>query len=168
MSRLTKSRKKEIERKFLIINSSWNKGFEGVSYRQGYLSTDPERTVRIRLEGKVGKLTIKGKKVGISADELEYKIPTTDATFLLDNICIQPTIKKKRFKIKYDKVIWEVDVFEGENKGLVLAEVELKNPNQKLKLPKWIGKEVTSDLRFRNSNLVGNPFNKWKTQIKKL
>lgn len=155
----------EIERKFLVKNNDWQHGSHGVVYQQGYLSTESPRTVRIRLEGKVGKLAIKGKKKGISGDEFEYDIPAKDAKYMLRNLCKQPIILKKRYKIHYKGMIWEVDVFEGENKGLVIAEVELSSPDQKIKIPKWIGKEVTRDRRFRNSNLITHPFSMWKNEL---
>lgn len=160
-----KSKRIEIERKFLVKNNLWKKGARGINFQQGYLSTESFRTVRVRLEGKAGKLTIKGKKIGIAGDEFEYDIPISDAKYLLDNICIQPIIYKKRFRIPFEKLIWEVDIFEGENKGLILAEIELKSINQKIKLPDWIGKDVTHDRRFRNANLVKNPFSRWKHEL---
>lgn len=159
------SKRLEIERKFLVKNNCWRKGVKGVIYQQGYLSTDSSRTVRVRLEGKLGKLTIKGKKIGIAGDEFEYDIPTNDAKYLLDNLCKKPSIKKTRYRIPFEGLVWEVDVFEGENKGLVLAEIELKSDHQKFKTPSWIGIEVTQDRRFRNSNLVANPFSKWKDKL---
>ena len=159
------SKRLEIERKFLVTNNGWRKEAKGVIYHQGYLSTDSSRTVRVRLEGKLGKLTIKGKKIGIAGDEFEYDIPANDAKYLLDNLCKKPTIKKTRYKIPFEGLIWEVDVFEDENKGLVIAEVELKSADQKFIIPSWIGKEVTQDRRFRNANLVANPFSKWKDKL---
>ena len=159
------SKRLEIERKFLVKNNAWQKGVKGIDYQQGYLSTDSSRTVRVRLEGKLGKLTIKGKKIGISGDEFEYDIPANDAQYLLDNLCKKPTINKTRYKIPFKGLVWEVDVFYGQNKGLVIAEVELKSTEQKFKIPKWIGKEVTQDRRFRNANLVANPFSKWKDKL---
>lgn len=161
-----KSKRIEIERKFLVKNKHWQLGTKGVEYHQGYLSTNSFRTVRVRLEGKQGKLTIKGKKIGIAGDEFEYDIPSDDAKYLLENLCKKNTIKKIRYRILYDNLIWEVDVFRGENKGLVLAEVELKKVNQKFNIPSWIGKEVTHDRRFRNANLVANPFSRWKNKLK--
>jgi adenylate cyclase len=160
------SRRLEIERKFLVKNKNWQRNTKGTDYRQGYLSTDPSRTVRVRLEGKIGKITIKGKKVGIAGDEFEYDIPIKEAKYLLDKLCKKPTIKKKRYKIPFAGLVWEVDVFEGKNKGLVIAEVELKSADQIIKLPDWVGKEVTRDRRFRNANLVKNPFSKWKYELK--
>jgi len=159
------SKRLEIERKFLVKNNGWQKEVKGVKYQQGYLSTDSSRTVRVRLEGKLGKLTIKGKKTGIAGDEFEYDIPANDAKYLLVHLCKKPTINKTRYRVPFENLIWEVDVFEGENKGLVIAEVELKSADQKFKPPSWIGKEVTQDRRFRNANLVANPFSKWKNKL---
>ncbi|NWF89158.1 MAG: CYTH domain-containing protein [Ignavibacteriaceae bacterium] len=158
-------KKIEIERKFLVKNNLWRKDARGIIFWQGYLSTDSLRTVRIRLEGKVGKITIKGKKRGITGDEFEYDIPANDAKYLLKKLCIQPTIKKKRYKVPHGSLVWDVDVFQGMNKGLVIAEIELKKANQKIELPNWIGKEVTNDKRFRNANLVTNPYFKWKKDL---
>lgn len=165
MLKSAKLKRIEIERKFLVKNNQWKKGVKGEIFRQGYLSTDPFKTVRVRQEGKFGKLTIKGRKIGIVGDEFEYDIPLKDAKYLLSSICMQPIIHKKRYKIPFEGLIWEIDVFEGENKGLVLAEIELKTSKQKIKLPSWISKEVTFDGRFRNANLVANPFSKWKDEL---
>ena len=159
------SKRLEIERKFLVKNNGWQKGVKGIIYQQGYLSTDSSRTVRVRLEGKLGKLTIKGKKTGIAGDEFEYDIPVNDAKYLLDHLCKKPTIKKTRYRVPFENLIWDVDVFKGENKGLVIAEVELKYADQKFKTPSWIGIEVTQDRRFRNANLIANPFSKWKDKL---
>jgi adenylate cyclase len=160
------SKRLEIERKFLVKNNAWRKGAKGIDYQQGYLSTDSPRTVRVRLEGRFGKLTIKGKKKGIAGDEFEYDIPANDAKYLLRNLCKQPIIQKKRYKIPFEGLVWEVDVFYGQNKGLVIAEVELESIEQNFNIPKWIGKEVTQDRRFRNANLVTHPYPKWKHEIK--
>jgi len=156
----------EIERKFLVKNFDWKRKSNGVVYQQGYLSNDSSRTVRIRLEGKVGKLTIKGRKTGLSGDEFEYDLPVKDAKYLLRNLCKQPTILKKRYKVHFNGLVWEVDVFEGENKGLIIAEVELNSADQKIKIPKWVGKEVTRDRRFRNANLVTHPYPNWRHELK--
>lgn len=152
---------KEIERKFLINGKTWEKRDAGIFYRQGYLSTERNRSVRIRAgEGK-GYLTIKGETHGSVRDEFEYEIPFEDANELLRNFCRKPLIEKRRYKIKYGGLTWEVDEFEGENKGLILAEVELTAEDQRIELPPWIGKEVTGDAKYYNVNLVKNPFSKW-------
>lgn len=152
----------EIERKFLLKNQNW-KAFSdsGTEIKQGYLSTEKERTVRIRIRGDKGILTIKGATVGMSRLEFEYEIPIFDARELI-LLCKKPIIEKTRFLLKADELTWEIDIFSGENKGLEIAEVELNTENQTVNLPDWIGEEVTSDSRYYNSNLVKNPFKNWK------
>ena len=152
---------KEIERKYLVKNNAWKKMANGTSYRQGYLSTAKERTVRVRLIGNKGYLTIKGITVGATRVEYEYDIPVNDASDMLAKLCEQPLIEKNRYKIEYAGLTWEVDEFFGENEGLVIAEVELESEDQKIEFPEWIGEEVTTDLRYFNSNLTKNPYRKW-------
>ena len=152
---------KEIEFKFLVTSDEWRKGARGTAYHQGYLSTDPDRVVRVRLEGEIGKLTVKGKRVGPEAAEFEYEIPAADAEFLLENLCIKPVIEKTRYKINFAGNLWEVDEFHGINKGLILAEIEVESKDQEFQKPEWIGEDVTKDPRYRNANLVANPYSKW-------
>lgn len=151
----------EIERKFLVRDSLWKSLAEGVLYRQGYLSIDGARTVRVRVIGEEGFLTIKGPTVGISRLEFEYEVPVSDARQLLDVLCEQPIIEKFRFRIEHDRCVWEVDEFLGVNEGLVVAEVELEHADQIVNLPEWIGEEVSEDPRYFNSNLVKTPFSVW-------
>lgn len=152
---------KEIERKFLVVGDTWRALAKGTRYRQGYLSTVKERTVRVRTIDDMGFLTIKGVTVGASRLEFEYDIPVKDATQLLDEICEKPIIDKHRYKIQYEGLVWEVDEFHGENEGLIVAEVELGSEDQQFKKPDWTGEEVTSDTRYFNSNLIRHPFTKW-------
>jgi CYTH domain-containing protein len=152
---------KEIECKFLVTGEEWREKSKGIFYRQGYLSTDVSSSVRIRTVAEKGYLTIKGKTHGAVREEFEYEIPVEDANRLLDNFCKKPLIVKRRYKINFGGLIWEVDEFEGENTGLTIAEVELENENEKIELPDWIGKEVTGDPKYYNVNLVRNPFSKW-------
>lgn len=151
---------KEIERKFLVSGDAWRALAAGVRYRQGYLSTVKERTVRVRTVDERGYLTVKGITVGASRLEFEYEIPTADAASLLE-LCEQPLVEKVRYKIPQDGVIWEVDEFEGVNRGLIVAECELQSEDQALTPPEWIGKEVTGDPRYFNSNLISHPFSMW-------
>ena len=151
----------EIERKFLIQNDDWRNLALGTVYRQGYLATDAARTVRVRIAGNSAYLTIKSASVGISRAEFEYEIPIADAAQMLDTLCDRPLIEKTRYKIQHQGMLWEVDEFDGENRGLILAEVELTDPNQALVLPDWIGQEVSDDPRYFNSNLVKHPFQSW-------
>lgn len=152
----------EIERKFLVQGEAWRSLAEGVLYRQGYLSREVNRTVRVRVAGDRGYLTIKGASNGISRAEYEYAIPLLDAAELLDTLCQRPLIEKKRYRIPWGNVIWEVDEFFGENQGLILAEVELSHADQALELPDWIGAEVSHDPRYFNANLVKYPFQRWQ------
>ena len=164
----------EIERKFLVKddgsgdagNAGWRTD-QGLLYRQGYLSTDKARTVRVRLVASEatgeawGYLTIKGKSTGASRAEYEYPIPAADASELLDTLCHQPLIEKIRHRISVGDDIWEVDEFLGVNAGLVIAEIELAAVDQPFAHPDWVGSEVTDDPRYYNSNLVAQPFSQW-------
>ncbi len=152
---------KEIERKFLVIKEKWQPDSEGKQYRQGYLSTAKERVVRVRVADGKGFLTIKGKTEGFSRAEFEYEIPLKDAEVLLNTLCERPLIEKLRYQMEYEGTLWEVDVFLGENQGLVVAEVELKSETQSFVLPQWIGEEVSLDPRYYNVNLLKRPFTKW-------
>ena len=151
---------KEIERKYLVRGDAWRHLAQGVRYRQGYLSTVKERTVRVRTVAERGYLTIKGVTVGATRDEFEYEIPLGDAALLLE-MCEPPLVEKVRYKIPFGGLVWEVDEFEGANRGLVVAECELASEDQRIELPPWIGEEVTVDPRYFNSNLIAHPFSKW-------
>ncbi len=150
----------EIERKFLIKDGLLKLSGKGKKIKQGYLSVDPARTVRVRMTDSEAFLTIKGKPEGIARIEMEYEIPVNDAEVLL-KMCLYYPVEKTRFKEKNGEMTWEIDVFEGENKGLILAEIELDHEDQRIDLPGWIGEEVSSDSRFYNSSLCKKPFSKW-------
>ena len=150
---------KEIERKFMVKKGVW-RDKKATKYRQGYLSTVKERTVRVRTIEDKGYLTIKGISIGASRMEFEYEIPRQDADSLLD-ICEKPLIEKNRYKVENGSFVWEVDEFIGENQGLIVAELELENEGQYFPRPDWIGEEVTGDPRYFNANLVKNPYSKW-------
>lgn len=152
---------KEIERKFLPRNDGWRAGAPGVRYRQAYLSTEPQRTVRVRRAGDQAYLTIKGKSVGAARLEYEYPIPVQDADEMLDGLCLKPVIEKTRYRVEHGGLTWEVDEFEGVNAGLVIAEVELESEDQAVELPDWVGEEVTGDQRYYNASLIANPFSTW-------
>jgi adenylate cyclase len=153
---------KEIERKFLVKGDAWRGKDKGKHYRQGYLSTVKERTVRVRTVGdNKGYITVKGITVGDTRSEYEYEIPVADANEMLDRLCERPLIEKTRYRIPQDSVTWEIDEFEGDNHGLITAEVELKDEHQEVKLPEWIDKEVGDDPRYFNANLVAKPFTTW-------
>jgi CYTH domain-containing protein len=151
----------EIERKFLTKSDAWRSQARGRFYRQGYLSTAKERTVRIRTIKNEGYITVKGIAKGAARAEYEYEIAVTDANEMLDTLCEQPIIEKMRYEIEHNELIWVVDEFDGVNKGLILVEVELSDENQKIALPDWVGAEVTGDPNYFNSNLIRNPYLKW-------
>jgi adenylate cyclase len=151
----------EIERKFLVRGERWKTLAQGVLLRQGYLSSSPEGTVRVRIEGESAMLTIKGKSSGATRSEWEYPIPLADAQTFLDTLCERPIIEKKRYRIPFEDMVWEVDEFLGENAGLVVAEIELATENQSFAKPDWIADEVTHDVRYFNSSLIRNPYSRW-------
>ena len=151
----------EIERKFLVTNDHWRTDDPGLRLRQGYIPTQDARTVRVRVAGTQGYLTLKGPAVGMVRSEFEYPIPLEDAETILSTLCQPPLIEKQRYRIPLDDVVWEVDEFFGANAGLIIAEVELTSPDQPVTLPDWIGEEVTYDLRYSNSNLARHPFTDW-------
>ena len=152
---------KEIERKFLLVGDAWRELAKGTHYRQGYLNSTKERTVRVRTIAAKGFLTIKGITVGATRVEYEYEIPHADCTAMLDDLAEKPIIEKKRYKIPMDGFVWEVDEFFGVNEGLVVAEIELESEDQAFEKPHWVGEEVTGDPRYFNSNLVRNPYTTW-------
>ena len=157
----------EIERKFLVRKEVWkNQPKDGQVYRQGYLNSVKERTVRVRIANNKGFLTVKGLSRGATRLEFEYEIPVEDAQKLLD-LCEKPLIEKTRFKIEHGGFVWEVDEFFGENEGLILAEIELESEDQTFSKPDWLAEEVTDDPRYFNANLVQHPYSAWaerKTQ----
>ena len=154
----------EIERKYLVKGEDWRVPGTGVPYRQGYLSTAPERTVRVRLIRDKGYLTIKGISVGASRAEYEYEIPAGEASEMLDNLCERPLIEKTRYRLEHHGLTWEVDEFDGDNAGLIVAEVELDDEDQAITLPDWVGKEVTGERRYYNASLIAEPYTGWSVK----
>lgn len=152
----------EIERKFLLTGDDWRSLGEPVLLRQGYLSSQPDRVVRVRVEGARATMTIKGRSSGATRGEWEYEIPLADANELLDQLCEKPVIEKYRRRISHAELTWEVDEFLGANQGLVVAEVELESDDQQFDQPSWIGTEVTDDPRYYNSSLIRLPFSQWQ------
>ena len=153
----------EIERKFLVQSEE----FKAISFAkneisQGYLNSNPERTVRVRIKGNQGYLTIKGKgnETGMSRLEWEMEIPVDEAKMLL-NLCESGVISKMRYEVKFGNHVYEVDEFFGENEGLVLAEIELKSEDETFEKPDWLGEEVTNNEKYYNSYLSKNPFKNW-------
>jgi adenylate cyclase len=151
----------EIERKYLLKEDSWRNLAEGTVYCQGYIATQDKTTVRVRIVGQQGYLTIKGPSIAYSRLEFEYPIPVQDAQEMLNTLCQRPFIEKIRYKIAWGGLIWEIDEFQGLNQGLILAEVELTHSDQDILLPPWIGEEVSHDPRYFNSYLVKHPFSQW-------
>jgi len=151
----------EIERKFLIRDDSWrDQADEGTVYRQGYLCTGRGRTVRVRLAADRAWLTIKGKAEGLARAEYEYPIPVDEAREILD-LCLPTIIDKTRYLVEHAGWTWEVDIFHGENEGLIVAEVELDRADAVVELPSWVGLEVSHDSRYKNSRLTSLPFSRW-------
>ncbi|MDY0191199.1 MAG: CYTH domain-containing protein [Desulfuromonas sp.] len=149
----------EIERKFLLANDNWrHHALNRSYYKQGYLSTVAQRTVRVRIADKSAWLTVKGKNSGAVRSEFEYTIPRTDAEQMLAQLCEQPLIEKWRHQIHHHGHLWEIDEFCGVNTGLIVAEIELKHQDEQFDRPDWLGAEVTDDPRYFNANLLALPF----------
>lgn len=152
----------EIEHKYLIKPELWKKisPEKSIEIRQGYLLTDPEKTIRVRTKGNKGYLTIKGKPTGASRLEYEYEIPISEANELINKFCSN-VIEKIRHIVVYETKTWEVDEFKGLNEGLIVTEIELASEDEHYSLPDWVDKNVTDDTRYANSNLSIKPFTSW-------
>ena len=152
----------EIERKFLLKNSSWKElADEGTQYTQGYLVGSKHASVRVRIQGKRAFLNIKSATIDITRQEFEYEIPLDEATEMLETLCEKPLIDKVRYLIKNENHVWEIDVFSGDNDGLIVAEIELKDKDENFTKPDWLGDEVSDDERYYNVCLVKHPFKDW-------
>lgn len=152
----------EIERKFLVRDERWRThAAAGTPYRQGYLSSAKSCSIRVRVAGETGFLNIKSATLGARRTEYEYEIPVQDATELLEQLCTRPLIEKVRYLVQHADHTWEVDVFEGDNAGLVVAEIELDEEQEPFELPPWAGEEVTGDPRYYNVSLVERPYRDW-------
>lgn len=160
----------EIERKFLINEKSvifkeLLSAITGTTISQGYLNTDPAKTVRVRQKGEQGFLTVKGKQVGITKPEYEYEIPLEDVINMMEMCDVK--LEKIRFETNAgNNLIWEIDIFKSANTGLIIAEIELPNEQMKFEIPEWLGKDVSEDLRFANSNLAKHPYQNWTQEEK--
>ncbi|AJR26393.1 CYTH domain-containing protein [Sphingobium fuliginis] len=145
----------EIERKFLVVSDEWRAMADaGRDLRQGYVAHGGHASVRVRLSADGAWLTVKSARAGLVRDEFEYAIPAADAEDMLDRLCVDTLIRKTRYRVPHDGKVWEVDVFAGAAEGLVLAEVEMRSIDERFDLPDWVGDEVTSDPRFRNSAIA--------------
>ncbi len=155
----------EIERKFLVTGDGWRTGAVPVVIRQGYLADTNRASIRIRVAGDRGFLTVKSRPAAaarLTRAEYEYEIPVADANAMLDSLCPGPLIEKVRHTVRHAGTAWVVDVFAGDNAGLIVAEVELEREDQPVALPDWVGEEVTSDSRYLNVNLARAPFRSWR------
>jgi adenylate cyclase len=153
----------EIERKFLLKDDTWRPAVtRSTRYRQGYLSTDPARTIRIRIAGPQATLTIKGLTTAATRAEFEVPLPLADANQMLDTLCLRPLIDKTRHLVPFAGMTWEIDEFHAENLGLLVAEIELPSENHVFSPPPWLGPEVTHDPRYFNSHLSLHPYTTWR------
>ncbi len=157
---------KEIERKFLVTSDAWRNLGEALPYCQGYLHSDENSVIRIRIQGDKARLTIKGRPTGIVRPEYEYPIPLHDAKELLALADQTQLIHKNRTKINYKGKVWEVDEFFGKNAGLVVAEIELQSENEVFEKPSWVGKEISEDPRYYNVSLAHHPYVDWSDKEK--
>jgi len=152
----------EIERKFLVADDSWRANADGgTRMRQGYLQGSGQASVRVRQQGERAYLNIKSLTLGVRRLEYEYEIPLQDAQELFDRLCAKPLVEKVRYRVPYAGHEWEVDVFEGDNAGLIVAELELGGEDESFESPSWVGKEVSHDTRYYNVNLVKHPYKDW-------
>ncbi len=152
----------EIERKFLVVGDGWRAASDGgTEMLQGFLSTDPDRVVRVRVAGDRGTMTLKGRGDGARRAEFEWAIPADEAREVLRTLALPPLIEKVRHRVEHAGHTWEIDVFAGRNAGLVVAEVELEREDEAVVLPDWVGAEVTTDHRYANSSLVAAPYDTW-------
>lgn len=152
----------EIERKFLVTNDEWRGvASSGLVYQQGYLANTGKSSIRARIADKQAWLTVKSAAPDKSRLEFEYEIPLKDAEQLLSEFCVTALIEKTRYRVEFDGAIWEIDVFHGDSRGLVIAEVELPEKGDQVALPSWVGEEVTGDKRYYNADLARHPFTKW-------
>ena len=151
----------EIERKFLVADPSVVEGLQGERLVQAYIAATARATVRVRIAGESAWLTLKGATTGISRRELEYPIPVADAEVCLAELCTDGVVSKTRYRIPQGAHVWEVDVFDGANEGLMLAEIELASPDEAFDRPAWLGPEVSGDERYFNSQLAERPFSSW-------
>ncbi|MBI4693120.1 MAG: CYTH domain-containing protein [Gammaproteobacteria bacterium] len=153
---------REIERKFLVLNDDWRADADaGTPMSQAYLGSNPRCSVRVRIEGDAAKLNIKSATLGIERTEYEYTIPVADAREMLAQLCGGHTVEKVRYAVHCGAHVYEIDVFEGANAGLVVAEIELGHPDEQFVRPDWLGAEVSHDVRYYNVRLLEHPFRDW-------
>ena len=152
----------EIEHKFLLTDESWReKVKKAIIFKQGYLSSMPTTSIRVRICDEQAWLNIKSATIGNKRMEFEYEIPLTDANQIIELLCKKPIIEKTRHYVENENNTWEIDEFHGENQGLIVAEIELNSETQPFTIPEWIGQEVTHDVRYYNNYLAVKPYNSW-------
>ena len=154
----------EIERKFLVDNERLGPLSDGEEIRQGFIPTANLTAVRVRISGLMAWLTLKGPNTGARRTEFEYRIPSGDAQQMLDQLCVGSILSKTRYRRQYRDYLWEIDVFEGDNAGLVVAEVELASETERPEIPDWVTQEVTGDPRYYNVNLCNSPYSEWRKE----
>lgn len=153
----------EFERKFLVRDDGWRaQATAAVPMRQGYLATTERASIRVRIEGAYARINIKSATLGVARLEFEYELPLPDAEALLERLCARPFVEKVRYHVPHGGHLWEVDVFAGDNAGLIVAEIELEQPDASFALPSWAGEEVTHDARYYNVSLVHRPYSTWR------
>lgn len=153
----------EIERKFLVRGNGWQSDVRRtIRMRQGYLSEGITNSVRVRMENDEAYINVKSSRDGINRLEFQYPVPPEDAASMLDNVALRPLIEKTRHEVPVADHVWEVDVFEGDNEGLIVAEVELSDAKEPFERPEWVGDEVSQDRRYYNVSLRENPYKNWK------
>jgi len=151
----------EIERKFLVRSDAWRPSQSSKHYRQAYLTTGPPVSVRVRVQDDQAHLNIKASTTDIRREEFEYPIPLKEAEEILERLCSGFVIEKTRHFVNHEGFTWEIDVFEGVNAGLIVAEVEFEDENQTIPLPPWVGEEVSSDPKYLNASLSMHPYSQW-------
>ena len=157
----------EIERKYLLLDESWRlQADAGMKMRQGYLSNNEKSSIRVRISGKMANLNIKSATPGCVRSEYEYPVPLAEAEELLQNLCHDALIEKVRYLVEFSGFVWEIDVFAGANQGLIVAEIELKALDQEFPAPPWLGREVSDEIRYYNSQLISYPFCQWSPEEK--
>mgnify|MGYP000214471366 FL=1 len=155
----------EIEHKFLLKNDNWKTEVSrSVQYKQGYLISDKKRSVRIRTSDEQAWLNIKSATIGTSRQEYEYEIPYQEGLEILNTLCQKPILEKVRHFVTFEQHTWEIDVFTGDNLGLIVAEVELSKIGEYFAKPNWIGKEVTQEIRYYNNSLCKDPYKNWSAK----
>ena len=154
----------EIERRFLIRNEEWRRGADiGREISEGYLACSSSSSVRIRCSADQASITVKGTATGIIRQEFEYPVPVADAEQMIDRLCAGGVVRKCRYRLHFDVDLWEIDVYQGSNQGLVLAEIELRSASQEFVRPEWLGDEVSTDPRYFSVRLATTPWLRWKS-----